>query len=421
MRKFKIKNIPAEQGEYPKDRIDQARGRAGGVGFAYLIATLLLITAACFPLLESESAPLGVTRFWKMFTPESLKGIATGETLVPFINAVLYAAMLCVLAVSLIKSLACLFDLFRKKISKTYGFNRNLYAMQDMGSVFSSAFSAVTWVHFLIYMFSGAKVTALFPILLVGGILVHFVCGIKGGKASYFDVDEKGGVVEYKRLISRWIPFLRNVLQFVSTILMMFFFMRVCTIDDNLPFFVQRGVLLDYIRENPFSCASFYFQTLTLLALLVLLRHAMGIAEFDIEGTRALGMKTFRIFTFIVFLTAGMTFVWRYLIGEAVFYLDEGGIMLMRVETWTDSSSLILAAISLGMFVIEVVMRNLPKTPKTEAEESETRGDGSAFIAENEAESADELALAEESATASVATETEQTDETVLNDLPDKK
>jgi hypothetical protein len=59
MKKFKIKRLPTQQNVYLKNRIVKTRGRARAVGIVYAVSTLVLIVAACFPLLETEQTGLG--------------------------------------------------------------------------------------------------------------------------------------------------------------------------------------------------------------------------------------------------------------------------------------------------------------------------------------------------------------------------
>ena len=74
-------------------------------------------------------------------------------------------------------------------------------------------------------------------------------------------------------------------------------------------------------------------------------------------------MKTYRVFSFFVFLTAGATAVCRYLLGEA-----NGAAV---VEPYLSVEMIIVAAIALVMFIIEVIMRNMPGHPNAKKKKDE--------------------------------------------------
>lgn len=80
-------------------------------------------------------------------------------------------------------------------------------------------------------------------------------------------------------------------------------------------------------------------------------------------------MKNFRVFAFFVMLTSFATFVCRLLFGEARFTALEGGGTVFETVQWRDYTSLIVAGIALGMFILEVAMRNMPAAPQKEESE----------------------------------------------------
>ena len=371
MKKFKIKRMPTQQNLYLKSRIAKNRTRTKWVGLTYFIAAVAMAVMACFPLLHSDVAYFGIAHFWRGFVGFDINVLNNTNDVLPFTVSFLYVITMIVIAINLVKGTLKFRGLFRKKASAKYGFNLNAVQMHGMGGVFSNIFAATITFYFLAAVLCGGlKGTPLLIIVVAVGLVVHFLCGLRGGKASYFDVDEYGKMIEHKREIGRVAPFFRNLSQVLTTFIMIYFFLRTCGLHAVIPPFFQEDTWTVYLRENPLTFASMGLQILTALSLIALLKHATGISEYDIEGTQAAGMKNFRVFAFFVMLTSFATFVCRLLFGEARFTALEGGGTVFETVQWRDYTSLIVAGIALGMFILEVAMRNMPAAPqKEEAEE----------------------------------------------------
>lgn len=383
MKRYKKRNVPNQQGIYLKKRIAKTRGRAEFIGILYLLATFAVAAVACFPLLTSALASVGVKDFWKVFTLSALKDWRNAETFVKLASAALYGFMLFGLAINVIKALSKLNWLFKKKGSKTHSFNRNVYAMEDLGNIFSGSFASVINFYFLIYVLCGtAKLETVAYVFLGAGVLVHFFCGLIGGKASYFDSDSRGNLIEQKRLIGRFAPFLRNVLQICAVAGIGWFFLKANTLSDCIAPLLERGAISAYVKPNLMGFVSVALQALTALCILVLVKHATGTSEYSIEGTEASGMKNFRVFSFFIVLTAGATAVCRYLFGEATFAFVEvlsevgAGGTVLSVLKYKDYDSLIAAGIAFVMFVIELIMSRMPRLPENREEYSRAYGGG---------------------------------------------
>lgn len=385
MKKKRIKNAPVLPEGESKERIAKMHSRASTIGLIYAAVLLFISVCALFPLIEAEYAYPGILYFWKPFTLQNMKDIQTGENLMPFINSVFYTSLLVILVWNLVKGGIRVGWLLNKKQSKAYGFNRSVYAMHDLGNAFSDAFFAIIGFHFLICLLCG-QVTfkPLVFVVLAVGVATHFLCGHHGGKASYFEVNEEGEAVEHKRLFDRFAPFIRNLLQIVATFVMMYFFVEVCNVGACIrPFYDNHGVK-EFLLDGFLAYASLILQTMTAVSLMVLLRHAVGIAEYDIEGPNATGMKNYRVFVFFVMLTSGATFICRAVFGEAIFLTGADGGHFVTIEYWQDWDSLLLAAIALAMFVIEIVMRNMPFKKKRIADDKKEDVETVHAVAEEE-------------------------------------
>ena len=152
MKRNRRKNALTQKGAYLKTRIARNRGRAQFVGIVYLLSIIVLAAAACLPLFDlgkQTSAPVGVFAFWKEFMPANLKAIKSWSDLLPIVNAGIYALMLLIVVINVFRALGKLGWLFKKKASKTYGFNRNVYAMEDLGDIFSGSFAVILSTYFL--------------------------------------------------------------------------------------------------------------------------------------------------------------------------------------------------------------------------------------------------------------------------------
>ncbi len=352
----------SQKAVYLKSRIARNRRRAEFAGVIYLLATLALAVAAFLPMLVQELAPVGVFEFYKVFMPKNIKNLKTAADIVRFVNGSLYALMLLGVVINALRALCKIGWLYKKRASRTYGFNRNVYAMEDLGRIFSGSYIVIMISYFLIALICGeAKVNYLMLIVLGGGLLIHLFAGFIGGKAAYFDI-ANGEIIEQRRLVGRFAPLFRNVLQLAAVFGAMFFFLQVCTLHTVIAPLLEKNAIENYVADQPLAYISLALQVLTAIWLIVLAKHATGITEWNINGPEGAGMKVFRVFSFLTFLTAAATVVCRYLFGEVLF--NTVGGTTVKVQNYFDLGSIIVAAIFLLMFVIEVVMRNRPAVPE---------------------------------------------------------
>ena len=91
---------------------------------------------------------------------------------------------------------------------------------------------------------------------------------------------------------------------------------------------------------------------LSLLFFAVLLTHATNVTEFDSEGVEASGMKNFRVFAFLTLLTSVGAWAVKYFLFQ-VFVTE----------------LLIMAAIALAAFIIELIMKNMPSVKQDDPDE----------------------------------------------------
>ncbi len=327
-----------------KRKIENAHARAAVVGILYFLAIIALAVLAFFPMLSIGGVNLWVLTFWQSFTAlKNLQGI-TFAIILDLTVAVFYALILLTVVCNFLRSVKKLGWLFKRRPSRSNGYNRNVYAMESLGKLFSGSFHTLVAFSFLIYLLSKEPAIATQPIYLyiaLGvGALVHFLGGLIGGGISLFAV-EGGMLHEEKRRGCVFVPFLRNLLQIVAVAGVGLFLVRsaqVLKLANILRETEFAGVLGKW-RELVAPLAFF----LVFVWLLPLIKHATGIAEYDREGFEASGRNTFRAFTFLTFLTAIGGVVAEYLFA-GVWCLD----------------GVYIAIVALLSFIIEVCLRKYP-------------------------------------------------------------
>jgi len=340
-----------------KRKIGNAHARAKAVGILYFLATVAFAVLAFFPMLSIGGVNLWGLTFWQSFTAlKNLQGI-TFVLILDLVVSVFYALILLTVVCNVLRSFKKLGWLFKRKPSRSNGYNRNVYAMEALGRLFSGSFHTIVAFSFLIYLISKEAALATQPIYLYitcgVGVGVHFLGGLIGGGVSLFAI-EGGALHEEKRRGGVFVPFIRNVLQIVAVAGIGLFLVKSAQVEK----------LANVLRESEFSgilakwkelLAPLLF-FLVYVWLLPLIKHATGIAEYDREGYEASGRHTFRAFTFFTFLTA--------IGGVAVEYLFAGVWCLEGVY---------IAGIAILSFVIEICLRKYPDDRDTSDEiESDT-------------------------------------------------
>ncbi len=361
MKKYRKANTLTSRGVYLRKHIARNRRRAKLVGLLYLVGIIALAAAACLPLIVHELAPVGVMTFWKTFMPKNLD-VKTSTGLIKTINSGLYGLMLLGVVINVLKGLGKLGWLFKKKANKTYGFNRNVYAMDDLGRIFSGSLALIISIHFLIAIICGDGMTNVkvlldklltfdmssllfFVIVAIAGCFFHLVLGFLGGKAAYYDVED-GEVIEHRRVVGRFAPLFRNVLQLAAAASIGYLLLQVNTLHTMVAKLLEKGGANAILKDMP-ALISAALQLVIVLSTLVLIKHATAATEFSIDGANGYGMKNFRVFSFFIFLAAGGAVAYQYLLGDKTL----------------NKMMLIIAGIAFVMFVIELIMRKMPRCP----------------------------------------------------------
>lgn len=364
MAKQKSANSLTKQYAYLKRRISKNQAKAKFVGVLYLLGLFAIVALSCMQLVTLEGVTLGATSFWKVFTSANFgAGIvkAIKANFIPLFTSALYGLMLLIMLFCVIKSICSLNWLFKRKASKLYGFNRNAYAMDDMGRYFSRAFASAVIFHFLIAIVAGGKVTLsmLAYALLGAGLFFHFLCGTIGGTVSLFSTD--GELYEEKREVGSFAPFVRNLFQIALTAVAVYFFVKGNTLREAVDKVLTGGIGA-LTKDMPALIMS-TLQLAIALWLSVMVGYIVSNKEYDPDGADATGRKSYLWLSLLLLLTAGGAFAYAKAIAKIA----------------VDTSVLIIAGVAFVGFVIELCLINLPKNKYAQSDEVET----GLFIKEN--------------------------------------
>ncbi len=332
-----------------KHRIRAIQNRAKWAGTLYVLALLAIFVLACLQPITFDGGAIGVLEFWKPFALLTEGDFVTAllDNAISITVALLYSIMLLVLLISFISALCSMGWLYKKKASKLYGFNRNMYAMDDIEKCYSASLKTVICVFVMI---TGLSVPVQVNLVLVGailgvGVFFHFLCGLLAGHASLFTVD--GEITEEKRKVGTFSVFVRNLLQIAATVGFVYFFLQSSgTIAVFIKILVGGG--FEELLNAPVELAWVVVRLLLFVFTLIMIGYAFGTTEFAPEGKNAGGRGTFlwtSLFACIVALSAAIFY--------AVYY-----------EIALDKALMFMAGIALVAFVLEVLLKNFPKETK---------------------------------------------------------
>ena len=347
---------------YVKRRIAKAQGAAKAIGVFYLIATLAVIALFCLGVCKVEGATLTAFEFFVSFYREA----TTVEMMTGLICATVYAATLVAMAICFIVGLTKCKWLFARKASRLYGFNRNMYAMDDLGKCFSFAFAsglaacyyfALTGINFQVELFG--------YVYLAVGVVFHFLLGLLGGSVSLFDTTE--GITEQKREVGYFAPFMRNLLQIAATGGSLFLFVQHNVVYESLAVIsVAMTDIAAAIAEAPFVLVIAVGQIVLAIALIFMIFHSFGTKEFDIEGAETPGRKLFIVWIILALIGAAATYV------GATFAKDALSATVMN-------NALIIAIIAFVSLLIEIFTVGCPHVQYEKLDDMEAKE----FIREN--------------------------------------
>ena len=355
-----MKRIPSKA-TLLKKRVRKIQGRAKFVGILYLLGTIgLLAITACMPLLAgtviaTDVAVMPVLTFYQPIVDLFASGAEafnslTATQVTELIVVVLFAAMLLTMVLNVLRSIGKLGWLFKRRASYSNGFNRNMYAMDDMAKRFSNSLYTLVVIHLFIYLFSGAsaQITTNAYIALGVGFGLHFICGLIGGTVTLFSTGDR--VEEEVRENGLFVFFVRNLLQIAAVAAIAYFLLQesvlVAKIQELLKLVLEEKkpiAEIDWMGVVPAG-----IELLAWIFISVLAGHAIADTEFNRDGVVGSGMRNFAIFSFLTALVLAA--------GIALPMLGIG----VATATELNQNLLIAAAVALVAFLLDCIIR--PRT-----------------------------------------------------------
>ena len=355
-----MKRIPSKA-TLLKKRVRKIQGRAKFVGILYLLGTIgLLAITACMPLLAgtviaTDVAVMPVLTFYQPIVDLFANGAEafnslTATQVTELIVVVLFAAMLLTMVLNVLRSIGKLGWLFKRRASYSNGFNRNMYAMDDMAKRFSNSLYTLVVIHLFIYLFSGAsaQITTNAYIALGVGFGLHFICGLIGGTVTLFSTGDR--VEEEVRENGLFVFFVRNLLQIAAVAAIAYFLLQesvlVAKIQELLKLVLEEKkpiAEIDWMGVIPAG-----IELLAWIFISVLAGHAIADTEFNRDGVVGSGMRNFAIFSFLTALVLAA--------GIALPMLGIG----VATATELNQNLLIAAAVALVAFLLDCIIR--PRT-----------------------------------------------------------
>ena len=369
--------VVSQQKQYITARAGKARGKACFVGILYLLGTIGVAFMAFFGVLvpvDKDTATFALTNFFQPFVTVVTEIIANpaefGTVLlsnaIPLFLALLYTIMLLTCVINVLRSIAKLDNLFMKG-NRKIGYNQSALAMDKMAKIFSATFASLGVITWIIRLFTMEAWSLAFYITCGAFLFIHCLAGLVGGTVSRFASGD--GFEETPRKRGSFSPFLRNLFQFAAIFGLVYFIDKANAYEQLFTWFAY--VLLNVAKIGEVIAlgwtgisVSIVIPTLAFLIVLftvVIIRHAVNPSEYDVNGTK--GKATVRVASFFVFLSALAIDVILY------FSLEEPMDLMAFVMSELVFELLMIAAIALGIFIIECIMGKFPLLKKKYREE----------------------------------------------------
>ena len=330
------KQLTAETVEATRVRLEKARKRCKFVGAAYLIGTLALIAALFLDFFTVGESKISALNFYNALI---LKGVPDLKTIVGILPNVLFALMIMVAVINFIRVCVALGKMKKAKDTPFEKYNHTVKRMGKAAGAFSGTLVTYVVTSMVVCSVCEAKLTFFALCAMGAGVFFHFFAGLIGGKTLWFDEGENGEILESKRNSSLFVFFLRNLIQIACVAGILFFFFKV-NVLANAVALIADGKLGDLL-SNIWELIIVVLQSLILVALIVLINHALRATEFNGKGMKGKGMKNFRVFSFMVTLFALACFFVAY------FY----------AKVW-DFEIAYIAAIALGGFLFDCIIKS---------------------------------------------------------------
>ena len=339
-----------------KKRIKSVQRKAKWAGLFYLLGTIVLAAAAlAIGLLDNTI--LTVENPNEMPIMAAINKLTTadfanfqGRQVAHLAVIAVYLVMALVLVVNVLRSFGKLGMLFKRRASYTNGFNRNMYAMDDMSKIFSC--SLATTINCTLLMYLGTKcamysygtsvaLSQMGLIVIAAGVAIRVLVGLIEGKVTLFTTGDH--IEEETREFGLGVFFLRSLLQIAVTTAVIYLLAPNSNFGTN-------GILGALIAQ-PFDpnavlaapgLIPFVVEIVAWLVVMALVKRTVSAAEFNRDGMEAKGIKAYRVATFF---TAVLVAVFAVL------------PMLTSPEAALNTNLLIVAAVAFVGFVLDCSIR----------------------------------------------------------------
>ncbi len=294
-----------------KKRIKSVHSNAKWAGFFYLLGTIALAALALvFPLIDNTLLANGMPIMAAIDAVSALDFTALNDpqTIIGLIVLAVYLVTALILVINVLLSISKLGWLYKKKASYMNGFNRNMYAMDDMSKFFSCSFAALINSHIIIFIGASHMTTdAAVAVNMMGiiavalGVVIRLMVGLIEGKVTLFTTGDR--VVEEKREYGLGVFFLRSLLQIVVTAGIVYLFVTNSGFGENciLYLFTQEPIDFNAILAAE-GLIPFAVELIAWLFVFGLVGRAVSAKEFNRLGMENPGVKAYRVWTLFVFV-----------------------------------------------------------------------------------------------------------------------
>ncbi len=359
-----------------KKRVRTVQDRAKTAGMFYLLGIVLMAVAGALLTLVTNTVVSGakftqfpvvnaVTAVISLFKNGIVKVIKDAQLLCLTVALLLYIIMMLALVINILRGLSKLGWLFKTKASYTYGFNRNMYAMDDLGKIFSGSFSALILTNLFMLLFTmtttagkiDQKITLFGYIVLGVGLFFHILCGLIEGRVTLFTSGEK--IEEVDRDQGLFVYFFRNLIQVALVGVILVFFVQASVFTYTVHAMVNALLTKNFgwFKGNLMLIIRFAVEFFAWIWVMVMVKHATASTEYNREGKYGRGMKNFTVFSLLTCIfTAGLL----------VFKLI--GIGMMPNEVKGFNLGLLLTAIAgLVGFLCDLIFKSRKKREDKES------------------------------------------------------
>ncbi len=360
-------------------RSGKARRKAIFAGLLYVLGIIGLAVVAFMPLTKGVEVKgygvMSVANFWKpvsyVVTDFQTVIADPAQYILMVLAGLLYGLMLVFTVINALRAIAKLDNLCMKG-NRRAGFNQNKLTVDKLGKIFSCSYALVS-VHTILimamYPSEDAAFTLVYMIATLAFLFIHLLCGPIAASISTFTVRDT--VAEMPRKYRWFAPFLRNVFQFAALGGIAYFLMSymndtfanfltaiatpVKSWDKLVAIFSAEDIL-----PGLFRLLALGFWMAGFVAFFIIFRHAVNNTEFYACG-KDKGRKVVRFWSFMMFIVLLLAAV-----APVVFAWINGGAFPENI--WEifggELNVLYAAAIALGLFIFECILRKRPLLKK---------------------------------------------------------